>query len=139
MQEADGLFPLHLHGWSSLEAQVAAIADDIAYDNHDIDDGIRAGLLNLEQLLEVPFVRKSWNGVKARYPDLPDERLMPELIRDQTGLMVNDVIETTRGNIAEAGIETVEDVRAAGRMLGGFSPEIGREHVCTPVTNEHLV
>ncbi|HEY9580233.1 MAG TPA: deoxyguanosinetriphosphate triphosphohydrolase [Rhizorhapis sp.] len=124
MQEADGLFPLHLHGWSSLEAQVAAIADDIAYDNHDIDDGIRAGLLNLEQLLEVPFVRKSWNGVKARYPDLPDERLMPELIRDQIGLMVNDVIETTRGNIAEAGIETVEDVRAAGRMLGGFSPEL---------------
>src|SRR3546814_7100899 len=87
----------------SLEAQVAAIADDIAYDNHDIDDGIRAGLLNLEQLLEVPFVRKSWNGVKARYPDLPDERLIPELIRDQIGLMVNDVIETTRGNIAEAG------------------------------------
>src|SRR3546814_17727479 len=49
---------------------------------------------------------------------------MPELIRDQIGLMVNDVIETTRGNIAEAGIETVEDVRAAGRMLGGFSPEL---------------
>src|SRR3546814_8656597 len=98
----------------SLEAQVAAIADDIAYDHHDIDDGIRAGLLNLEQLLEVPFVRKSWNGVKARYPDLPDERLIPELIRDQIGSMVNDVIETTRGNIAEAGIETDEDFRAAG-------------------------
>src|SRR3546814_10339644 len=49
---------------------------------------------------------------------------MPELIRDQIGLMVNDVIETTLGNIAEAGIETVEDVRAAGRMLGGFSPEL---------------
>src|SRR3546814_19916375 len=49
---------------------------------------------------------------------------MPKLIRDQIGLMVNDVNETTRGNIAEAGIETVEDVRAAGRMLGGFSPEL---------------
>lgn len=122
MQQVDALFPLDLRGWSSLEGQIAAIADDIAYDNHDIDDGIRAGLLSLEQLVEVPFVRASWEKVKARYPDLPEDRLVPELIRDQIGVMVNDVIAATRANIAEARIETVEDVRAAGRMLGGFSP-----------------
>ena len=124
MREVDALFPLDLGGWSSLEAQVAAIADDIAYDNHDIDDGIRAGLLTLEQLLEVPFVRASWKRVEARFPDLPHERLVPELIRDQIGLMVNDVIENTRTNIREAGIGTVEDVRSAGHMLSGFSPAL---------------
>ena len=124
MREVDALFPLDLGGWSSLEAQVAAIADDIAYDNHDIDDGIRAGLLTLEQLLEVPFVRASWKRVEARFPDLPHERLVPELIRDQIGLMVNDVIENTRTNIREAGIGTVEDVRSAGHMLSGFSPSL---------------
>ncbi|MBB4639776.1 deoxyguanosinetriphosphate triphosphohydrolase [Rhizorhapis suberifaciens] len=124
MREVDALFPLDLGGWSSLEAQIAAIADDIAYDNHDIDDGIRAGLLTLDQLLEVEFVRTSWDRVKTRYPDLPHNRLVPELIRDQIGLMVNDVLENTRANIRDTGVETVEDVRAAGCMLGGFSPEL---------------
>lgn len=124
MREVDGLFPLDLDGWSSLEGQIAAIADDIAYDNHDIDDGIRAGLLTLDQLLEVKFVRASWERVKARYPDLPDDRLVPELIRDQIGVMVNDVLENTRANIRDVGVETADDVRAAGRMLGGFSFEM---------------
>lgn len=124
MRAVDALFPLELHGWTSLEAQIAAISDDIAYDNHDIDDGIRAGLLTLEQLVEVPFVRTSWDRVKSRYPDLPAERLVPELIRDQIGVMVNDVIATTRANVAAAGVETVEDIRAAGRMLGGLSPDL---------------
>lgn len=124
MREVDALFPLDLGGWSSLEAQIAAIADDIAYDNHDIDDGIRAGLLTLDQLLEVEFVRTSWDRVKARYPDLPDDRLVPELIRDQIGVMVNDVLETTHANIRDAGVETADDVRAARCMLGGFSSEM---------------
>ncbi|MCB2014371.1 MAG: deoxyguanosinetriphosphate triphosphohydrolase [Sphingobium sp.] len=124
MQELDVLFPLELESWPSLEAQVAAIADDIAYDNHDIDDGLRAGMLSLDQICEVPIVRHGWDKVRARYPDIEEGRLHRELVRDQIGVMVNDVIETSRANIAESGVESVSDVRAAGRALIGFSPEI---------------
>ncbi|MET0371474.1 MAG: deoxyguanosinetriphosphate triphosphohydrolase [Sphingobium sp.] len=124
MREMDAQFPLDLASHASLEAQLAAISDDIAYDNHDIDDGLRAGLLTLEQLLEVPLVRGSWDRVRARYPDVPTDRLLRELIREQIGLMANDLIETSRANIAASGIETVEDVRALGRPLIGLSPEL---------------
>ncbi|WNO53103.1 deoxyguanosinetriphosphate triphosphohydrolase [Stakelama saccharophila] len=121
LSEADAAFPLDLHQWSSLEAQVAAIADDIAYDNHDIDDGLRAGLLTLEQLLEVPLVARGWNAVRTRYPDLPQHRLVGELVRSQIGMMVNDLIAETQRRVADAGLGSVNDVRAAGRCLAGFS------------------
>ena len=121
LAEADGQFPLDLMTWPSLEAQVAAISDDIAYDNHDIDDGLRAGLLTLDELLAVPFVEGAWAGVRARYPDVEEARLHPELVREQIGLMVIDVIAETRRRVAEAGVESTEDVRAAGRPLAGFS------------------
>ena len=121
MAQVDAMFPLALADWPSLEAQVAAIADDIAYDNHDIDDGLRAGLLSLDQLLAVPLIADGWTQVKALYPDIADHRLVRELIRAQIGLMVNDVIDTTRTNIAAAGVETISDVRSAGRRLAGFS------------------
>lgn len=123
MQAVDAEFPLELTSWPSLEAQVAALADDIAYDNHDIDDGLRAGILSLEQLLDVPLVRRCWDRVRARYPDLPEERLMRELVREQIGLMVNDLLTTTRANLAELGLEQADvgAVRAAGRAVCAFS------------------
>ena len=127
MAEADAGFPLELDSWPSLEAQVAAIADDIAYDNHDIDDGLRAGLLTLEQLLTVPLVKQCWDRVRARYPDIPQERLLRELVREQIGVMANDLIASTRRNIVEARIATPDDVRAAGRPLVCFSPELAAE------------
>lgn len=127
MQEVDALFPLDLTSHASLEAQLAAIADDVAYDNHDIDDGLRAGLLTLEQLLSVPLVEQSWSRVRARYPDLPQDRLLRELVREQIGVMATDLIDTSRAAIAQAGVETVEDVRALGRPLIGFSPEMAAQ------------
>jgi dGTPase len=122
LAEADGEARLELTSHASLEAQVAALADDIAYDNHDIDDGLRAGLLTLEQIEAVPLIADGWRRVDARFPDLPRERLAGELIRSQIGAMVNDLIAESRTRIADAGVGSVEDVRAAGRALIGFSP-----------------
>lgn len=127
MREVDGLFPLDLPSHASLEAQLAAIADDIAYDNHDIDDGLRAGLLSLEQLLTIPLVKTCWDRVRGRYPDVPQDRLLRELVREQIGVMANDLIAATRANIAESGMKTVDDVRAAGRTLVAFSPELAAQ------------
>jgi dGTPase len=127
LAEADAEFPLELASWPSLEAQIAAIADDIAYDNHDIDDGLRAGLFTLEELLEVPFVARAWQAVKERYPQVPEARLTAELVRDQIGLMVNDVLAETVRRVAAAGAGSADDVRAAGRALAGFSDATARE------------
>ncbi|MEO8722884.1 MAG: deoxyguanosinetriphosphate triphosphohydrolase [Sphingobium sp.] len=127
MQELNTLFPLDLHSWPSLEAQVAAIADDIAYDNHDIDDGLRAGLLTRDQICGVPIVAQCWGRVRARYSDVREALLLRELVRDQIGVMVNDVIETSRANIISAAVQSVDDVRAAGRRLVCFSPNLAQQ------------
>ncbi|GAA4644310.1 deoxyguanosinetriphosphate triphosphohydrolase [Pontixanthobacter gangjinensis] len=113
-------FSFELRNYASLEAQVAAIADDIAYDNHDIDDGLRAGFLDPEELMTLDFVADQWRVVEKRFPSAPKERQLRELVRGQIGLMVNDVLEHTTANLI--GVETVTDVRTAGRMLASFSP-----------------
>ena len=127
LAEADSEFPLDLASWPSLEAQVAAVADDIAYDNHDIDDGLRAGLFTLEELLEVPPVARLWAEVTARYAGIAGARLVPELIRDQIGLMVNDVLGETERRVRGAGVETADQVRAAAAALAGFSAGMAAE------------
>ena len=127
MQAEDEEFPLDLASHASLEAQVAAVADDIAYDNHDIDDGLRAGLLTLDQLLSQPFVAANWRDVERRWPCVAEDRLLRELVRSQIGLMVNDVIDATRAATADAGVQSVEDVRAAGRTLAGFSAGLAEQ------------
>ena len=119
LTELDEIYPLDLASQPSLEAQVAALADDIAYDNHDIDDGLRAGYLDLDQLLELDFVAEQWRVIEARFPRADRSTLLRELVRGQIGLMVNDVIETTRANVAGAG--SVDQVRGAGRPLAAFS------------------
>jgi dGTPase len=130
LAEVNDAFDLALDQWPSLEAQIAAIADDIAYDNHDIDDGIRAGLLTLDQLLELPFVAERFDMICKRYPDHSHERLIPELVREQIGVMVNDVIEATRARIGQFGIKSADDIRTAGQAIGGFSQELAeRERV----------
>jgi dGTPase len=127
MIEADAAAGLELDRWPGLEAQVAAIADDIAYDNHDIDDGLRSGVLDLDALLEVPFVAQTWAGVEARHPGIDRTRKIKALVRDGIGAMVGDVLAETRRRVAEAGVRTIDDVRAAGRSLVGFSPAMADE------------
>jgi dGTPase len=127
LAEVDAGYPLDLASWPSLEAQIAAISDDIAYDNHDIDDGLRAGLFTLDDLLEVPFVARHWDEVRRRYPDLEEQRLLPELIRDQIGRMVRHVLQETERRAAEAGVRIADDVRAAGKPLAGFTSAVAEE------------
>jgi dGTPase len=124
MQSVDAAHVLDLASHASLEAQVAAIADDIAYDNHDIDDGLRAGLLDFDALMDLGWIKAGWDRVLARFPDVAPQRLRLELIRTQIGAMVNDVIAETRARIAAMGIGSVEDVRQAGRTLCGFSDQM---------------
>ena len=125
LAEVDEAFPLALGAWPSLEAQVANIADDIAYDNHDIDDGLRSGFIEFEQLLALDFVAGLWRDVEKRHPNAPRERQLRELVRDQIGAMVNDVVVTTRRGAA--GLSSSEDVREAGRPLAGGSDGLAVE------------
>jgi dGTPase len=125
LAELDALFPLMLGTWPSLEAQVAAVADDIAYDNHDIDDGLRAGFLSLDDLLTLDFLADQWRTVEKRFPHAPRERLLREMIRDQIGMMVNDVLEHTAAQVE--GMGSVDEVRSAGRQLAGFSPAMAAQ------------
>lgn len=120
LEELDAAYPLDLTTWPSLEAQVAALADDIAYDNHDIDDGLRAGFLELDELLTLDFVADQWRAIEAKFPGAPQDRRLRELVRSQIGLMVNDLIAETSKR-AE-GLESADEVRAAGRPLAAFSP-----------------
>jgi dGTPase len=124
LAEANAGFDLELDSWPSLEAQVAAIADDIAYDNHDIDDGLRSGILNLDALIERPFVARLWADIERRHPGLEQTRKLKALVRDGIGTMVGDVLGETRRRIAEAGVEAIDEVRTAGRPLVGFSAEM---------------
>jgi len=126
MAEANSAFDLELDSWPALEAQVAAIADDIAYDNHDIDDGLRAGILVLDELLDQPFVRCLWVDIERRHPGLDLGRKLKALVRDGIGTMVGDVLGETRRRIDAAGVETIDDVRAAGCPLVGFSENLAR-------------
>jgi dGTPase len=101
----------------SLEAQLANLADEIAYNNHDVDDGLRSGLITLEQLDVVPIFAAQRRKVEARWPGLTGRKLINETVRRMIHLMVIDLIEQTRANIAAAGVRTLADVHAAPRLV----------------------
>ena len=127
IQEYVAQHDLELASWPGLEAQVAAISDDIAYDNHDVDDGLRSGLLDLDALLELSLVKRLWDGIADRHPGSSPEKRQRALIRDMIGAMVEDVLAETERRVRSAGVETPEDVRSAGRALAGFSDALAAE------------
>lgn len=113
---------LELGGFASLEAQVAAIADDIAYNNHDVDDGVQSGLLSLEELSEVPLIGPVLAEVRRDWPHLDARMIRLEAVRRMIGVMVEDVLAETERRLAEAKVQSVQDVRAAKRSMVAFSP-----------------
>lgn len=127
MAEANTQWNLELSTWPSLEAQVAAISDDVAYDNHDVDDGLRSGLLELDELLELSIVRRLWAAIEQRHPGIGPEKRQRALVRDMIGAMVEDVLEETERRVRHAGVESIDDVRSAGRPLAGFSDALAAE------------
>ncbi len=118
----DARFPLDLADYSSLEAQAAAVADDIAYNNHDIADGLRAGLFDLDAVREVPLVGPLLAEVEARYPGLEWARLIHETVRRMINAMVSDVVRQSRVDLEALGVADIAAVRGAGRPIVAFSP-----------------
>jgi dGTPase len=113
----------------SLEAQLANLADAIAYNNHDVDDGIRAGLITLDELCDVAIVRRQYELVAARYPDLGPRRMVHEVVRRMIDYLVNDLISASEAAIVAAAPASVEDVRARAEPLLTFSEEVEAEHL----------
>ncbi len=115
---------LEVDSFAGPEAQVAALSDDIAYNNHDIDDGLRAGLFPLEELRELPLVGPLLADVSARYPKLDEARLIHETIRRMIDVMVTDLLEETRRRIALHKPTSVAEVRGLDGPLVAFSEEM---------------
>jgi dGTPase len=115
---------LELWSFASLEAQVAAIADDIAYDAHDIDDGLRAGLFAVDDLREMPITADMIAEIDRRYPGLDDVLRGAELVRELISRLISSVDMEARKRLGSAQPRSVEDIRNCGRTLIAFSPEV---------------
>jgi dGTPase len=112
-----------------LEAQIANLADEIAYNNHDVDDGIRAGLLTLDALRETRMFSRQYEAVVARYPELSERRLVHEIVRRMINHIVVDLIRTTESQLAQAQPHSIDEVRARSRPLVALSDECRAEHL----------
>jgi dGTPase len=122
-----------------LEAQIANIADEIAYNNADVDDGMRAGLIDVQQLLEVTLFRRHYEAVVKQYPALAERRMLHEVIRRMINFVAVDLIRTTEANIASAKPESIDDVRNRAKPLAAMSAEVRAEHLeLKKFLNEHV-
>ena len=111
-----------------LEAQVANVADEIAYNNHDVDDGLRAGLITIEQLGDVTLFAEQYEVVKSAYPNLPIRRVTHEVIRRMINRQVTDVLDNSKKNMESNNIKTVDDVRNAGSQMIAFGEEMKKQN-----------
>mgnify|MGYP000746003002 CR=1 FL=1 len=115
---------LEIQTYASAEAQVAAIADDIAYNNHDIDDGLRAGLFTIADLADVPLVGPVFAKVAETYPGLDESRMIHESVRRLIGIMVDDLLQETKGQIEAAAPKSPDDIRHLGHPVAKFSDKM---------------
>jgi dGTPase len=114
------------HRRPSLEAQITNLADEIAYNNHDVDDGLRSGLITLEQLATIPLVATHLEQVRKAYPVLPERRVVHETVRRMINTLVTDLIRQSERNLSAQNLSTIEEVRSAPAMIA-FSPEINEQ------------
>jgi dGTPase len=119
--EFNAIFPLHLELYASAEAQCAALADDIAYNAHDIDDGLRAGLFALEDLRDVAFLRGLLDEIESLHPGLERVRVIHELVRRVITRFVEDAFGETRARLAALDPASIDDIRRAGQPVAAFS------------------
>jgi len=122
--EFDAEYDLRLSTWASAEAQVAALADDIAYNNHDVDDGVQAGLFGLDELSEIPLIGPHVKTAAADFPKCDPGILRLEAARRMIGAMVDDVLSETRRRAAEFKVGSAEDVRVLDTALVAFSRDV---------------
>ena len=127
LADFDKQFDLRLDSWASAEAQCAALADDIAYNNHDVDDGLQAGLFRLEELLEVPLIGPILAGVRSERPELDDTLTRLEAVRRMIGAMIDDVMGETLRRASAGGVASPEDVRMLGHALVSFTPDMNED------------
>jgi dGTPase len=124
LAEYDAIHDLELHTHASAEAQVAALSDDIAYNNHDLHDGLRAGLFSDADIINLPIVGQAYAEVDAAYPDLTTDRRRHEALRNVFGVMVSDVITTSAAILAQSGAQSAHDIRHLGYPVIRFSDEV---------------
>lgn len=121
LKEYAAVQDLELETYAGAEAQVAALADDIAYGNHDIDDGLRSGMLTMDSLEIMPSIGDDVRAIKKKYGNLDAHRLTHEAIRRHISRMVTDLLEQTAENLKESGVQSVEDIRAHAAPIVSFS------------------
>ncbi len=128
IKDFNALYDLELDSYSSGEAQVAAISDDIAYNNHDIDDAYHAGILSIEDLKEAPLIGEKLHEVVKEYPHADKSRIIHEAVRRLINSMIYDLVEASKERILESGVKSAHDIRSLNYTLVNFSPEMEKQN-----------